>query len=183
MAREGCGRDGGGEGGGEGCEGSERDEGVHVGGAVARGSPCGGVDIRGGEEHGGKGERAEDPANELGGNVHQRHGHEWGEGVGERAEERVGAGGRGHHQRHGEQHSEGTGEEREDGAESEVRGLHAVVVVGGVGFACGGWERGIVPGVADGSDEGGGVEGRGGGDLGGVRHEVDTGRVDAGDGL
>ena len=62
-----CGCYRGGEGGGEGGEGSERDQGVHVGGAVARGSPGGGVDLGRGEEHGGEGERAEDPADGLGG--------------------------------------------------------------------------------------------------------------------
>ena len=72
VAGEGCGRDGGGEGGGEGGEGAERDQGVHVGGAVARGAPGGGVDLGRGEEHGGEGERAEDPADGLGGEIHER---------------------------------------------------------------------------------------------------------------
>gem|GEM_PF-4842185 len=47
-------------------------------------------------------------------------------------------------------------------------------------------ERGVVAGGADGGDERGGIERRGGvagGDLGGMRHEVDVGGGYTGDGF
>ena len=110
-------------------------------------------------------------------------GTQMGDQMGEGIEEWVGAGGRGHHQRHGEQHGDDAGEEGEEGAEPEVGGLHAVMVVAVVvvGFAWSGGQGGVVAGVADGGDERVGVDGRSGGDLRGVRHEVDAGRGNAGD--
>ena len=63
-------------------------------------------------------------------------------------------------------------------ASFHVHGGH----VGGFGRV-GARERGVVAGVADGGDERVGVDGGGGGDLRGVRHEVDAGGGDAGDGF
>gem|GEM_PF-4382980 len=74
VAREVGGSDGGGEGGGEGGQGSERDQGVHVGGAVACGAEGGSVDFWRGEEHGSEGEGAEEPAEGLGGEIHEGRG-------------------------------------------------------------------------------------------------------------
>jgi hypothetical protein len=153
---------------------------VHIGGAVARGSEGGGVDLRRCEDHGGESEGAEQPADGLRGQRHESRGHERSEGFGESVEERVRAAGGGHHQRHGEQHRERADEQCEEGAKAEVGALGAVVVVG---FALCGGQGGVVTGVADGIDQDGWVDGRGCGDLRGVRHEVDAGGVDARDRL
>ena len=44
-------------------------------------------------------------------------------------------------------------------------------------------DAGLTQAAADGGDEGAGVYGRGGGDLRGVRHQVDAGGCYAGDGF
>ena len=147
---------------------------------MTRGAEGGGVDLWSEQEHGRERQSEEDPADRLRGQSHESRGHPWSERVGEGVEEGIVVACGGHHERHGEQHGEGAGKECENGAEAEVGRLHAVVIVV---FAFGGGKRGIVAGGADCGDEGVGIDGRGGGDLRGVRHEVDVGRVDARNGF